>query len=112
MNPFGLNQGIGRAVFLSQGSREESVSYLFQLLEAIPLFLGSWPPSIFKARNGWASLSYSVSLGPSLRPPCSTYGALVNILDPPGSSRIISPLQGQLIGILDFMYNLNPPLSL
>ena len=58
------NQGIGRAVFLSRGSRGESVPCPFQLLEAAHIPWLEAPSSIFKAENGRSSRPHVASLQP------------------------------------------------
>ena len=75
-------------MLLSRGSGEESVFLPFQLLETTSIH---GPYFVFKAADGCPGLSHIVSLGRSLLPRYSTYTALVNTVNPPGSSRI-SPL--------------------
>ena len=75
-------------MLLSRGSREESVFLPFQLLETTSIH---GPCFVFRAADGCLGLSHIVSLGRSLLPCYSTYAALVNTVNPSGSSRI-SPL--------------------
>lgn len=48
--------------FLSGGSRGKSIFLPFSSFQRLPTFLGSWPYSIFKASNGWLTLSHIPSL--------------------------------------------------
>lgn len=74
------------------------------------MFLGSWPPSIFKdkqlERSSLASLVTSPSLTQTLLPSSFIYKHTGITLGPPAWSRIISPFL-QLISNLSSIYNLN-----